>query len=450
VKLPVPVRRRIAVLVALTAALGTACTGPPDAGASGAAPSGAGSSSAAVAPTDRHALLISVDGLHASDLAGYVGAHADSALAGLVRSGVDYGNALTPVPSDSFPGILAQVTGGTPASTGVYYDSSYDRTLLPPGTTSCAGAKPGADVLYDESIDKNTAALDGGQGVANLPDGVLAMTGQPRSVIDPAKLPVDPASCTPVLPHQFLKVNTIFEVAHAHGLRTAWSDKHPAYDLLAGPSGSGIDDLFTPEINSDVPGGAGDWTADNAATRRYDAYKVTAVRNEIDGFDHTRTTQVGVPAILGLNFQSVSTAEKLPTSGGQAGGYQADGVTPGPLLAGALDFVDQEVGALLTELRTQHLDATTTVILSAKHGQAPTRPADLNRIDDGALLDGLNAAWTAAHPGADKLVAHSAADDGLYVWLSDRSPAAAGFARQYLLGQSGNGTHSAAAAISFG
>ena len=54
--------------------------------------------------------------------------------------------------------------------------------------------------------------------------------------------------------------------------------------------------------------------------------------NEIDGFDHARAAQVGVPAILGLNFQSVSTAQKLPTSGGQTGGYQDDGLTPGPLL----------------------------------------------------------------------------------------------------------------------
>jgi len=47
-------------------------------------------------------------------------------------------------------------------------------------------------------------------------------------------------------------VNTIFEVIHRAGLRTAWSDKHAAYDILNGPSGVGIDDLFTPEVNSSV------------------------------------------------------------------------------------------------------------------------------------------------------------------------------------------------------
>ncbi|MDT5028808.1 MAG: hypothetical protein QOE61_5234, partial [Micromonosporaceae bacterium] len=145
----------------------------------------------------RLVLLISVDGLHQADLVTYIGQHPDSALAGLVRAGVEYTHAATPVPSDSFPGMAAQVTGGNPASTGIYYDSSYDRNLLPPGTTSCAGAKQGADLVADESIDRDTAALDAGQGLADLPAGILSMTDRPSSLINPAALPVDPASCKP-------------------------------------------------------------------------------------------------------------------------------------------------------------------------------------------------------------------------------------------------------------
>ena len=45
-------------------------------------------------------------------------------------------------------------------------------------------------------------------------------------------------------------MNTVFDVAGRAGLRTAWSDKHPAYEILNGPRGTGIQDLFTPEINS--------------------------------------------------------------------------------------------------------------------------------------------------------------------------------------------------------
>lgn len=410
----------------IPAALLAACAGP------GTPPEAAGS--------PRHVLLISVDGMHQSDLTTYVGQHPDSALAGLVHAGVEYTNASTPVPSDSFPGMAAQVTGGNPASTGVYYDSGYDRSLLPPGTSQCAGAKPGTALVADESIDRDATALDAGQGLPNLPDSIQSMTDRPSSVINPAALPVDPASCRPVFPHQFLRVNTIFEVAHDHGLRTAWSDKHPAYDILNGPSGTGIDDLFTPEIASKVPGGSGDWAGDNADTRRYDSLKVTAVRNEIDGYDHSRTMSVGVPAILGLNFQSVSTAQKLAFSGGAPGGYLAGGVTPGPVLAAALAFVDQQLGVLLAELRAQHLDQSTTVILSAKHGQSPTDPALLNRIDDGPILDGINAAWQSARPGAGPLIAHATDDDAMLLWLTDRSPAAMDLARRFLLGHTGTGT----------
>src|SRR5947209_5944600 len=201
----------------------------------------------------RHVLLISVDGLHQSDLAYYVRTHPRSVLARLVGRGIEFKNAHTPVPSDSFPGMAAQVTGGNPSTTGVYYDDTWNHALLPAGTTHCAGVTPGVEATYFEALDKNPHALDAGQGLGGLPSSILSMTGKPTSLIDPTKLPVDPATCKPVYPHSYLKVNTIFEVARRAGLRTAWSDKHPAYDLLNGPSGTGVQDLFTPEINSDAP-----------------------------------------------------------------------------------------------------------------------------------------------------------------------------------------------------
>ena len=392
-------------------------------------------------PAAKHVLLISVDGLHQSDLAWYVKHHRRSALGTLVRKGVEFTHAQTPFPSDSFPGMVGQVTGGNPKTTGVYYDDSFNHSLLPAGTTSCAGVKPGAEVTYFEVADTNPLALDAGQGLPGLPEGILQMTGNPTTLLDPAQLPVDPATCTPVYPHQYLKVNTIFEVARAAGLRTAWADKHPAYEILQGPSGTGIQDLFTPEINSDAPspGSAGDWTSDNALTQQYDAYKVHAVLNEIDGFDHSGSTKVGTPAIFGMNFQSVSTAEKLPISGGRPGGYLADGVTPGPVLASALDFVDAHVGAMVAEIKERGLAGSTVIVLSAKHGQGPNTPSALTRIPDGPIIAGLDAAWTAAHPGAGDLVAFSIDDDGILMWLNDRSAAATSFVKAYLLAHDGIG-----------
>ncbi|MFI5823784.1 alkaline phosphatase family protein [Streptomyces rishiriensis] len=389
----------------------------------------------------KHVLLISVDGLHQTDLAWYVSRNPNSALARLVGGGVEYIHAKTTTPSDSFPGMVAQATGGGPGTTGVYYDDTYNAALLPAGTTNCKAVKPGVEVDLTEDLDKNQASIDAGQGLTGLPDSILSMTDNPASLINASKLPVDPKTCKPVYPHSYLKVNTVFEVARNAGLRTAWSDKHAAYEILNGPSGTGIQDLFTPEINSDALGypAGDDWTKDNQATEQYDGYKVKAVLNEIDGYDHSRAHKAGTPAIFGLNFQSVSTAQKLPASDGLKGGYTAKNV-PGPLLAKNLDFVNAQIGALTSEIAKRHLADSTTVILSAKHGQSPTDPTALTRIDDVPLLDGLNAAWKKLHPTAGDLVAHSVDDDAMLLWLSDRSQAATEFAERYLLGQSGTGT----------
>src|SRR5664279_4325106 len=203
----------------------------------------------------QHVLLLSVDGMHQADLDWYVHEHPTSALARLVGNGASFSKAQTPVPSDSFPGMVGQVTGGNPSSTGVYYDDTWNAALLPAGTTpaACATAAPGAEVTYFEQLDKDPHALDAGQGLSGLPHTILSMTATPARLIDPAQLPVDPTSCQPVYPHPYLQVNTVFQVARAAGLRTAWADKHPAYEILNGPSGTGIQDLFTPEINSDAP-----------------------------------------------------------------------------------------------------------------------------------------------------------------------------------------------------
>ncbi len=408
-------------------------------------------------PTVKHVLLLSVDGLHQSDLNAYVAAHPGSALASLVHHGTEFTHAKTTFPSDSFPGMIAQLTGANPATAGVFYDDTYNRHLLAPGTVDCVTAPRGTEVAWTEAADRsqNPITLDAGQKIADpaltsLPTNTLAqtlassaaithailtMTPTPQSLLDPAALPVDPNSCTPVYPHNYVKVNSVFNVARQHHLRTAWSDKHAAYEILNGPSGNGIQDLFTPEINSAADASGDDWTTNNALTQEYDSVKVAAVLNEIAGKDHSGTRTVGVPAIFGMNFQSVSTAEKLPSSNGLAGGYLANGA-PGPLLSNALDFVDHQVGAMQAAINSAHLAGSTTIILSAKHGQAPISPAALRRIDDGKIIDAINAGWASSHPGAAPLVAFSVDDDGMLLWLSDRSAAALSFAKTYLLNHS--------------
>lgn len=94
-----------------------------------------------VASAQNHVLLLSVDGMHALDVARYVETNPKSALAELSRHGVTYSNARTPSLSDSFPGLLALVTGGSPNSHGMFYDVSYGRAISIPPTQLARGLR---------------------------------------------------------------------------------------------------------------------------------------------------------------------------------------------------------------------------------------------------------------------------------------------------------------------
>jgi hypothetical protein len=398
-------------------------------------------------PLDRlrveHVLLLSVDGLHQTDADAWIRANPGSALAQLSRRGVVFRNARAPVPSDSFPGLLALVTGGTPKTTGVYYDDSYDRTLHPPGS-NCQGS-PGAEVVYDETIDKDLSRLFSG-GIA--PEDLPLQRGED-------------GVCRAVYPHQFLRVNTIFEVIREAGRRTAWSDKHPSYDLVNGPSGVGVDDLYTPEINSNVAGapvtngvdlaaslgrcdatnslGAGSvavYTDCGPTVEAYDDVKVQAVLNQIRGRWSTGAPGAGVPAIFGMNFQAVSVGQKLPV-----GGYGLDGA-PSALLAHALAHTDASLGRIVNALDERHLLDRTLVIVTAKHGQSPVDPRELqmkskakqaadHTVQDpldfvnavAPEVDGVTFTNSSQTNGAGPYATqgHLQTDDVGILWLQDRS-----------------------------
>ena len=199
----------------------------------------------------------------------------------------------------------------------------------------------------------------------------------------------------------------MFEVAREHGLRTAWSDKHPAYEILNGSVGhGGAGSVHAGDQRDRRPDAwaGGDWTTDNAATQQYDGYKVQAVLNEIDGFDHSGSTHVGRPGDLRDELPDRLDGEKLPSSDGLTGGYGPGTRNPGPLLRRALGFINTKVGAMAAELRARGLSRSTAIVLSAKHGQSPVDPNLLTRIPDGPIISGLNGAWASAHPGAGPLV----------------------------------------------
>ena len=116
----------------------------------------------AVTPTYKHVLLISVDGLHAIDLTNYLQNNPASNFAKLAAHGIVYPNAFTTAPSDSYPGMLAQVTGASPKTAGLFYDDSYDREEYPSKNSyvsqgladpGCTG-KPGTEVTNFEELDR--------------------------------------------------------------------------------------------------------------------------------------------------------------------------------------------------------------------------------------------------------------------------------------------------------
>src|SRR5215471_5215390 len=108
----------------------------------------------ASAHTTKHVLLISIDGMHQSDLDWYIANHPNSTLAKLTHGGSEYTDAATSNPSDSDPGGTALMTGGNPKSTGVFYDVEYSHKTDEAGA-ACTPGRPatGGDVVYDSPDD---------------------------------------------------------------------------------------------------------------------------------------------------------------------------------------------------------------------------------------------------------------------------------------------------------
>jgi len=379
----------------------------------------------AVGTKYQHVLLISVDGLHAVDLTNWIEAHPAGNIAKLAGHGIIYPNAFTTAPSDSFPGMLAQVTGASPLTGGLFYDDSYDRTEYPSKAfytsqgkpdAGCTG-KPGTEITNFEALDKS---YDYSTGlVANYTGG--GTLGKVHTQLDPDHMQrrLVGGKCLPVYPHQYVRTNTIFEVIKTAGMRTVWSDKHPAYEDLAGPSGKGLDELFAPEINSQDTLDSGaqtgdDYTKSYTGVRTYDGLKVKAVLNWIDGLDSTGKTAEPVPAIFGMNFQAISVGQKLAKAGGAdsdktlVGGYLDSNATPGNALTLQLQFIDDSLGKFEKELAKKHLAGTTLVVVSAKHGQSPIDKNDRVAISDSPY---------SAAPGFGTH-GFEICDDEALVWLS--------------------------------
>ena len=205
--------------------------------------------------------------------------------------------------------------------------------------------------------------------------------------------------CAAIYPHQRLEVNTVFNVAHNAGLQTAYTDKHPAYDIVRGPSGDGLTTGYFPEIAA-----VGNSVNDTIA---YDSLHVTAWLDWIDGITPANSTYDSLtsgqmPAIMGGNFQCVSVAQK-PV------GYNADSSFSSNLTQ-ALDFIDKSLGQMKAKLSSKGLRDSTLIIVASEHGQAPINKSLVRKFDPDLLMNhtGVPTAWITS-------------DDVALIWLNHSS-----------------------------
>src|SRR5215467_4581911 len=375
----------------------------------------------------RRVLLISIDGMHAVDFENCVASKTCPHLAALGSTGVNYTRTTSARPSDSFPGLMSIVSGGSPRTVGAFYDVAYDRVLAPPkvatgnglpGGTCSFNTIIGTQTEYEEGNEFDETQLNGRPAPAKCP---LDLIDGNTTSINPDRLIRDPFNnCKPVYSWNFVRTNTIFGVIHAAGGYTAWTDKHAGYASVSGPNPlpdlhpevpANIDDYYSPEVNSleillpgiktaAPAGGASfdcgtpsisssgvkfpitddDWTVGFDAIKCNDQLKVNAVLNQIHGRTHLGTGNAPVPVIFGMNFQAVSVGQKLiaPKSAtrtdANTGGYEDAAGTPRPLMLAEIQFVDAAIGQMVGALKHQGLFDSTAIIITAKHGQSPIDP----------------------------------------------------------------------------
>ena len=232
--------------------------------------------------------------------------------------------------------------------------------------------------------------------------------------IDVHKLPRDPTTCQPVYPHDWIKVNNIFEVAKAAKpgkVWTAWTDKTPTNEWVNGPSGAGVDDLFGPEYSS--------FDFRNITLiSQFDALRMKVVVDWINGKKRDGTDMKKAPIIFGANINALNFAEKFKVTDSTHGAPFLPG--PGrlwsPQLLKVFKFLDAQFGLIKQALISNNLISKTVVIITAKHGQSPVDVNSLWRIganSPGSLLS--------ADPILGSSVATFTEDTSSLIWLKDKS-----------------------------
>ncbi|KAJ3314572.1 hypothetical protein HDV04_006111 [Boothiomyces sp. JEL0838] len=360
-----------------------------------------------------NAIILSIDGFHQGDLEYLIKNSPNSRIAQLAAGGAQFTKAKTSVPSDSFPGTTTLITGASPKTHGFYYDVAFSRNFYAVGDVNCTGPI-GNSFAYDESIELGTNSngdstrLDGGCESGKFENGCgINVNALPFKKVD--------GKCVPWFPHNEMRVNTIYEVAKANGYFTGHADKHLAYDFVNGPSGNGVQDLYTPEISY--------YSNTLANVTTYDQLHVDAIVNWIKGNDHFGASVAKNSGfIVGANFQVVSTQQKITqyaNADKAMGGYLDAQFTPTPLLTKAIAQADEFVGQIIDALKACGKWDTTLLVVGAKHGQSPVDRSGLKLLGDSnlnLLASNNNTipsdAWTTTN------------DDNALIWYRDPANAA--------------------------
>jgi arylsulfatase A-like enzyme len=137
-----------------------------------------------------------------------------------------------------------------------------------------------------------------------------------------------------------------------------------------------------------------------------------------------------------MDFQAVSVGEKLiePKSAvrtdANAGGYEDAQGTPRPKMLGQIQYVDAAIGQMVAALKAEGLFDSTTIIVTAKHGQSPIDPNRFFPIPGNSGNNGMPPSAVLLPPNPNLLPpVYSdptnglgiAEDDISQIWLADSS-----------------------------
>ncbi|RHZ59214.1 hypothetical protein CDV55_103702 [Aspergillus turcosus] len=328
----------------------------------------------------KQVVYLSFDGMHQTDLVEYIEMFPNSTFASVVKNSIVFNNAKASKPSDSFPATIAPFTGASARVSGVYWQVTWAKDLYPP-SSNCSGPI-GSVADWSQVIDYNASSITGGNAF-NL--SALPMKLNSWGV------------CEPLFPHDYLRVNTVFEVGRANGLNTAYFDKHPGYEFVNGPSGLGLTQGYFPE-NAAV-------ASTLEAQLAWDDLHWSALANVTAGHYVNGTGSIDF-SIIGSNFNSITWAQS------SGGGYSNCSTLANPIfspnLTAAFHAADAKLGAFIKQLEAAGKLESTLLILSSKQGQSPVDESTLTLIDPQLVINatGVNVSLL------------TASDTGL-IWLEN-------------------------------